>query len=508
MGPVQIVWFKRDLRVVDHQPLLHASVRGPVLPLAVVEPELWQQADSSERQWAFCAESLEELSRALAELGQPLVVRVGAVEQVLERARRSFGVAGLWSHEETGNGWTFARDRRVAAWSRHHGIPWVEIPQSGVVRRLASRDGWARRWEERMAESVAPPPQALEPLPDLDPGALPTAAALGLAPDPCPERQPGGRQAGLALLESFLGGRGARYHRELSSPLTAFRSCSRLSPHLAWGTLSLREVVQASRLRRPRALRGFEERLHWHCHFIQKLEDQPDLEVRELHPLTAGLRVSDPERLAAWAEGRTGLPFVDACMRALIASGWINFRMRAMLMSVASYHLWLPWRETGLHLARLFVDYEPGIHWSQCQMQSGTTGINTIRIYNPIKQGQDHDPTGIFLRRWLPELDAVPVVHLHEPWRMAPALQERIGCVLGEHYPLPIVDPVAAAREARDLIWARRRELGFAELADGIQQRHGSRRAGLKASSGGRRRRRRQADTSAGSALQLVLDLG
>jgi deoxyribodipyrimidine photo-lyase len=179
-----------------------------------------------------------------------------------------------------------------------------------------------------------------------------------------------------------------------------------------------------------------------------------------------------------------------------------------MLMSVASYHLWLPWRETGLHLARLFVDYEPGIHWSQCQMQSGTTGINTIRIYNPIKQGQDHDPTGIFLRRWLPELDAVPVVHLHEPWRMAPALQERIGCVLGEHYPLPIVDPVAAAREARDLIWARRRELGFAELADGIQQRHGSRRSGLKASGGGRRRRRRQADTSAGSALQLVLDLG
>jgi deoxyribodipyrimidine photo-lyase len=191
MGPVQIVWFKRDLRVVDHQPLLRASVRGPVLPLAVVEPELWQQADASERQWAFCAESLEELRRALAELGQPLVVRVGAVEQVLERARRSFGVAGLWSHEETGNGWTYARDRRVAAWARRHGIPWVEIPQSGVVRRLASRDGWARRWEERMAESVAPPPQALEPLPDLDPGVLPTAAALGLAPDPCPERQPG-----------------------------------------------------------------------------------------------------------------------------------------------------------------------------------------------------------------------------------------------------------------------------------------------------------------------------
>jgi len=510
MGPVQIVWFKRDLRVVDHRPLLEASRRGAVLPLAVVEPALWRQADASERQWAFCAESLEELRRALADLGQPLVVRVGAVEQVLERARRSFGVAGLWSHEETGNGWTYARDRRVAAWARRHGIPWIEIPQFGVVRRLASRDGWARRWEERMAEPLLPPPPALQPLPDLDPGALPTAPALGLASDPCPDRQPGGRRAGLALLESFLGGRGASYHRELSSPLTAFDSCSRLSPHLAWGTLSLREVVQASRQRRQRgrALRGFEERLHWHCHFIQKLEDQPDLEFRELHPLTAGLRVSDPERLAAWAEGRTGLPFVDACMRALIASGWINFRMRAMLMSVASYHLWLPWRESGLHLARLFVDYEPGIHWSQCQMQSGTTGINTIRVYNPIKQGQDHDPEGVFLRRWLPELAVVPAVHLHEPWRMAPAQQERIGCVLGVHYPLPIVDPVAAAQEARERIWDRRRALGFAELADAIQQRHGSRRSGLKAGGGGRRRRRGRGEAADGSVRQLVLDLG
>jgi deoxyribodipyrimidine photo-lyase len=521
MGPVQIVWFKRDLRVVDHQPLLQASRQGPVLPLVVVELELWRQADASGRQWAFCAESLEELRRALGDLGQPLVVRVGAVEQVLERARRSFGVAGLWSHEETGNGWTYDRDLRVAAWARCHGIPWVEIPQFGVIRRLASRDGWARRWKARMAEPVMPAPQALEPLPALEPGSLPTAAALGLAPDPCPDRQPGGRRAGLALMESFLGGRGARYHRELSSPLTAFGSCSRLSPHLAWGTLSLREVVQASRQRRGgleglppaeqtgwrRALRGFEERLHWHCHFVQKLEDQPDLEVRELHPLTAGLRLSDPERLAAWAEGRTGLPFVDACMRALIASGWINFRMRAMLMSVASYHLWLPWRESGLQLARLFVDYEPGIHWSQCQMQSGTTGINTIRVYNPIKQGQDHDPDGVFLRRWLPELAAVPAVHLHEPWTMAPALQERIGCVLGVHYPLPIVDPLAAARDARERIWARRRELGFAELADAIQQRHGSRRSGLKASGGGRRRRPQEQPADA-SARQLVLDLG
>ena len=518
MRPLQVVWFKRDLRVADHLPLLQASGRGPVLPLVIVEPEFWKQGDASARQWAFCAESLEDLRLALTRLGQPLVVRLGPAEEVLERARRRLGIKTLWSHEETGNAWTYARDQRVARWAERHAIPWIEIPQTGVVRRLGSRRGWARQWERRMAEPLAPAPLSLPPLEGLNPGAIPSAVELGLAPDPCPRRPRGGRQEALSVLKSFLNIRGARYHRELSSPRTAFASCSRLSPHLSWGTLSLREVVRRSRRRQGmlkvlpasergewlRALAGFEARLHWHCHFIQKLESQPDLEFRALHPLTAELRESNPERLVAWSEGRTGLPFVDACMRALMATGWINFRMRAMLMSVASYHLWLPWRESGLRLARLFVDYEPGIHWSQCQMQSGTTGINTIRIYNPIKQGQDHDPSGDFIRYWVPELAAVPLVHLHEPWTMETSTRQRLGWVLGESYPLPIVEPTAAGREAKERIWALRQELGFAELADAIQLRHGSRGSGLPPSG---RRRWRRSKPSAPNNQQLQLDL-
>jgi deoxyribodipyrimidine photo-lyase len=198
-------------------------------------------------------------------------------------------------------------------------------------------------------------------------------------------------------------------------------------------------------------------------------------------------------------------------MRALIATGWINFRMRAMLMSVASYQLWLPWRDSGLVLARLFVDYEPGIHWSQCQMQSGTTGINTIRIYNPIKQGQDHDPQGQFLRQWLPELARVPVVHLHEPWTMPPSTQTSAGCLLGVDYPLPLVEPAAAAREAKQRIWDRRQEPGFREWAATVLQTHGSRRSGgtrsRSAPQGGRRRSPTPKD-DATRPLQLGLDLG
>ena len=492
MAALQIVWFKRDLRTVDHRPLVEAAACGPLLPLFVVEPELWCQPDASERQWMFCRESLQELRESTAALGQPLVVRSGDVVEVLERARRQFGVARLWSHEETGNGWTYQRDKRVAAWARLNGIAWMEIPQFGVVRRMKSRNGWARCWENQMAEPLVAAPASLQLLELIDPGVIPARPCRELANDPCPQRQTGGRSRGLRELNDFLRCRAPRYQRAMSSPNTAFKGCSRLSAYLTWGCLSMREVLQTSRSHSGRGIRSFESRLHWHCHFIQKLEDQPAIEFSDFHPFMRGIRQSDVERMEAWCEGRTGVPFVDACMRALRAHGWINFRMRAMLMSFASYNLWLPWRETGLHLARLFVDYEPGIHWSQCQMQSGSTSINTIRIYNPIKQGQDHDPAGHFIRQWCPELNDVPAIHLHEPWS------------LGGGMPEPIVDVTASMQIAKDRIWDIRRSAGFGHHADAIQRKHGSRKAGLKPVT---RRRRRRSPRQDDGTHQLELTL-
>jgi deoxyribodipyrimidine photo-lyase len=469
-----------------------------VLPLYIAEPGLWAQPDAAGRHWAFVADCLEALAGDLATLGQPLVVRLGEAIPVLEELLSRLPIGALWSHEETGNAWTYDRDLAVARFLRARGIPWHELPQNGVVRALPSRDRWSRTWERRMGAPLEAAP-ALGPLGlDLGPeglGAIPSARDLGLPEDPCPGRQRGGRRVGVGALEGFLLERGQAYHREMSSPLTAFDACSRLSPHLAWGSLSIREVVQATRLRRDRlaglpprergtwgrALAAFEGRLHWHCHFIQKLESAPRIETENMQRACDGLRdpVPDPDRLAAWCAGRTGFPLVDACMRALAATGWINFRMRALLVSFSSYQLWQHWREPGLHLARLFTDYEPGIHWSQVQMQSGTTGINTLRIYNPVKQSEDQDPRGLFIRRWVPELAGVPGELIHQPWRMSLGEQMAAGCRIGEDYPAPIVDHLGAAREARRRLGSVRRTAEARAEGRSIFVQHGSRRRGV-----------------------------
>ena len=475
-----LVWFKRDLRIHDHPALARAAGLGAVLPLYIVEPDYWALPDTSARQWAFTAETLTDLRGQLGAIGAPLVVRVGSAVEVLDRLCRQNGITRILSHEETGNQWTYARDLAVKDWARGKGMTWEELPQSGVVRRLRGRNGWAGQRDGFMAGDQLDAPLALTPVPNIEPGPIPTPRALKLADDRCPHRQSGGRAAALGIRDSFLNTRGETYRFAMSSPVTAERACSRLSAHIALGSVSVREVVQTTAARQATraggrwagSLASFQSRLAWRDHFMQKLEDQPNIESHCLQRAAETLRPreSDAARLAAWANGETGLPFLDACMRYLAATGWLNFRMRSMVMACASYHLWLDWRDTGTILARRFTDYEPGIHWPQAQMQSGTTGMNTPRIYNPIKQGRDQDPTGTFTRRWLPELAAVPDAYLQEPWKWSGA-----GSVLGRRYPDPVVDVATAQRAARDAVWSlRRKPVARAEVAVIVEQ-HASR---------------------------------
>ncbi|HKK97391.1 MAG TPA: FAD-binding domain-containing protein [Marivita sp.] len=505
------LWFKRDLRIDDHPALAHAAERGAVVPLYILEPDYWALPDTSGRQRAFLQESLTVLQRQLRSLGSDLVIRVGDAVDVLQSLHAEIPVTQIVSHEETGNAWTFARDKKVSAWAKAQGIRWTELPQAGVVRRLNGRDGWAKSRNRFVAQPQINAPKALPPI-NLPSDPLPTLTTA----DHCPDRQSGGRDHALSLLGGFLTERGQTYRKDMSSPLEGAVACSRLSAHLAFGTVSGREVSQACAARQrevkggPRdgwagSLKSFQSRLAWRDHFMQKLEDEPALEHRCLHRAYEGMRPLEPDatRLTAWENGETGLPFLDACMRSLQATGWLNFRMRAMVVAVASYHLWLDWRSTGKHLARMFTDYEAGIHWSQMQMQSGTTGINTPRIYNPIKQGTDQDPTGTFTRRWVPELAEVPDKHLQTPWTWDGA-----GHVLGKTYPDPIVDVAEAARAARQKIFSMRGSADRSETQRVIHK-HASRKdsAGHFVNDRAPRKTPRKARKTQADNAQLKFDL-
>lgn len=483
-----LVWFKRDLRVHDHAPLVAALAHTDALALLVFEPDWLQSPECDASHVDFALGCLSELRVALASRGMPLLVRQGSMTDVLAQLHAALPFTHLLSHEETGPGWSYTRDRAVARWCQGNRVVWQEFTQTGVVRRLRSRSGWAQRWQARMDAPLQVLHGQFTPAVPLDQADLPTLSSLGFAAHG-KTLQAAGEKAARRTLKSFLQVRGYDYRKALSSPLSAEEGCSRLSPHLAFGTLSLRTVHQATEVAIADtpdrgfayALRGFAGRLRWHCHFMQKLEDEPNIEFHNFARVCDGLREDafNDDYFAAWCEGRTGYPMVDACMRSLRGTGWLNFRMRAMLVSFASYHLWLHWREPGLFLARQFLDFEPGIHWSQMQMQSGTTGINTLRMYSPFKQAQDHDPQGVFIRRWVPELARVPLPYLAEPWKMDATLQHMAGCQIGVDYPAPIVNDKTAMKAAKDRMYGLRQTTQAREEAGEVQARHGSRKSGL-----------------------------
>ncbi len=495
---IQLIWYKRDLRVSDHLPLTCAATSGPCIALYVYEPELIEADDSDAAHLDFVNQSIAELRSNLRRLGSDLFIRAGQMPDVLEGIHDKFDIAKIWAHEETFNNISYQRDQRVRAWAKAKHIPIVELPQFGVVRRLTDRNGWAAKWNQRMTQPLTDPPSRIESpesIADCDRGNIRNADQFKVNSFKRTNIQTGGESKAIEYLDSFLNSRGANYRGEMSSPVTADVSCSRLSSYIAYGNISMRtihhrtnsrikEIKELKKQGTPldstwlQSLSSFKSRLSWHCHFMQKMEDEPSIEFQNMNRAYDGLREDqfNDEYFDAWCQGQTGYPLVDACMRALHQTGWINFRMRAMLVSFASYHLWLHWRKPATYLARLFLDYEPGIHYSQIQMQSGVTGINTVRIYSPIKQVADQDPQGIFIRKYVPELADIPDKHLAEPHQMNAMEQTFYGCKIGVDYPKPIVDHLTQYKMARDRIHQIKKAPQTRAESNKVYLKHGSRK--------------------------------
>jgi deoxyribodipyrimidine photo-lyase len=490
---VQLIWYKRDLRIVEHEPLAEATKIGKILPVYILEPEYWKLSDSSRRHWCFIYDSLVDLRDELKSINLPLIIRIGEVTDVLEHLRKEIGMISLSSYEETGNDWTYRRDQKVAQWCKFNNIPWKEYPANGVVRRLNDRDNWSKIRNQRISLPIIPTPLPLnldnttfkkaETENNFFSEELPSKYHPMFGCENIGKVQEGGRKAGLNVLKSFLNDRSRSYLIYISKPGISARYCSRLSAHIAFGTLSIREIEQHVKAKifnlakatdaittlYRRNLNAFLSRLAWRCHFVQKFEQQPEIEFKCMHSAFEGMREDNfrEDYFNAWRNGTTGYPLVDACMRSLKENGWITFRMRAMIVSFASYNLWLDWRRTAPELARLFTDYEPGIHYSQFQMQSGVTGINAYRIYNPIKQSYEHDPEGKFIKRYIPELKDTPSHYIHEPWKMGK---------LPQNYYNRIIEYDSSVKIAKLKISNILKTAGYKETAEAVYQKLGSRK--------------------------------
>lgn len=480
MSPVRTLlhWFRRDLRVSDNTALARAARDAErVVPVFVLDDHYVEDAEESvgPARFRFLRESLEELAASLPRVGGRLVVRRGPAARALPELLRETGADAVYANAEIGP-YPQERDRAAAAALEAAGARLRLFPDALLVEpdAIATAGGgpytvftpFSKKWLAADKRNPEPEPAALD-TPEL--AGIPLAAAKSwrsLEADP--SSPPGGEAAARELLRRFFSGPAAgvvRYAEDRERPAVA--GTSRLSPHLHFGTVSPRTVRAAAEQAwaeaaesRPRAgIERFVLELAWREFFHHVLFHFPRVARESFRPALDALPWRDDEdSLGAWKAGRTGYPLVDAAMRELSTTHWMHNRARMVAASFLTKDLHLHWRHGERWFAHELADADlannnGGWQWAA---GSGTDAAPYFRIFSPVRQSQRFDPSGAYIRRFVPELARVPAERIHEPWTMTPAEQSRAGCRIGVggDYPRPIVDHDAERRVALSM-WDR-----------------------------------------------------
>jgi deoxyribodipyrimidine photo-lyase len=411
-----IVWFRRDLRICDHEPLWRAARRGAVIPVFVFDRALLHHPETGVARVAFMLDCLASLDADLRGQGGRLILRCGDPVEVLPNLVQEAKAEGIYAHTDCERLYGRVRDARLNAALAERGmkIRWFEPPAS--LPDLIPYPAYRSRWFQDMTAPQVPTPDRVSVPPEMVSDSLPDLSELGHAPDG-KGIPPGGTTAARRLLTHFLRAKSDRYYWQLSYPSAV--ATSGLSPHIKFGAISIRECVQTIQqtptqgdFRRQRSQQQLIARLRWGSGFTQRFRYLPQLEVRSLYTVFDDEGWAfDEDPYQAWQTGHTGFPMVDAAARCLQATGgWqaLNFRARAIYASFLGNLLGMDWRLGALHFMRHLIDGDCPIDHYQWAMQSGVTHCLDkpwTRIYNPGQVAVDRcDPEGTFIKQWVPEL--------------------------------------------------------------------------------------------------------
>jgi len=457
---INIVWIKRDLRTLDHESFHAAESKNiPYLPVYIFDNDLIKYPDTSDRHLGFIYNSLIDINKKLSSFNKQVEILYGPSLNIFKCLVSQYKIENIFSYQESGIRKSWQRDIKVKKFCNENSINWIEFQRDGIIRGIKDRKNWNKNWHVKMHSQIIKNSfKKQKKLKFLNKFPLPDNLISRINSN-LDSFQPAGESMAWKYLKSFCEERVSGYAYNISKPEKSRISCSRLSPYISWGNLNIRLVYHnliklKKKNKNLRSINAVISRLHWHCHFIQKFEVDCNYETHLINKGFNSLkRNTNIKFIKAWEEGKTGYPLIDASMRAVKNTGWINFRMRAMLVSFFVHNLDQDWRDGVYFLAKQFLDYEPGIHYTQFQMQAGTTGINTIRIYNPIKNSKDHDREGVFIKKWIPELGKIPLEFIHEPWLMSEMESKFYKFKLGKDYPIRIINLEETSKKAKNKIW-------------------------------------------------------